>query len=497
MKSLSPQLLAFLESREAFHRADLFLIELLNGKNITATTAQVPITLVDPASSPPVATIYHPSKFGAWERGPVKTAVSYQPKSEEMSLSVMADSTILIPVAAQTSPAVALSLSVLGAVRAGLFDAANVSVYTIYWGLDDPPSEGVKMGFLTTFIGKISSATQTGRSKATFKVADLLYLLHFPVPRNIIQSSCRHTLFDTGCTLDKRLYAFSNGVSAGSDAFYINLLIPVNAAVSGSLATEGFPGLSSKWTVIEGGFAINNNCSANNGSGNKRSLAAWTDISWPADQEARVTYSATATDNARTIGPAIHIALTGETFYGTEIKSGTLYLFKVVNGVRTDLNTASSANPVAGDTLVITSKGSVLTASGLAKGLEITATDSSITGGSAGIHGFDAINGNQQVINAFEAANAAVGFWNTAASFSQGMLKFTSGQNNGLTYTIKSQINFTRIQLLVPLKFPAQVNDKFTMYPGCNKTITACQDQFNNLIHFGGMPFVPNPEIAI
>lgn len=319
MKSLSPQLLAFLESREAFHRADLFLIELLNGKNITATTAQVPITLVDPASSPPVATIYHPSKFGAWERGPVKTAVSYQPKSEEMSLSVMADSTILIPVAALTSPAVALSLSVLGAVRAGLFDAATVSVYTIYWGLDDPPSEGVKMGFLTTFIGKISSATQTGRSKATFKVADLLYLLHFPVPRNIIQSSCRHTLYDAGCTLLKANFKLANSAAAASDTFYLNLT--------------------------------------------------------------------------------------------------------------TDVSTAS--------------------------------------------------------------------FNNTNMTFEQGMIKFTGGQNNGLQYTIKKQITNTRIQLMVPLKFPIAVGDTFDMFAGCNKTITACDKQFNNLIHIGAMPFIPNPEIAI
>ncbi len=279
----------------------------------------MPITLVDPASSPPVATIYHPSKFGTWERGPVKTVVSYQPKSEEMNLTVMADSTILIPVAPLTSPAVALSLSVLGAVRAGLFDAANVSVYTIYWGLDDPPSEGVKMGFLTTFVGKISSATQTGRSKATFKVADLLYLLNFPVPRNIIQSSCRHTLFDVGCTLLKANFEMSNSAAAASDTNYINLTTNITAA----------------------------------------------------------------------------------------------------------------------------------------------------------------------------------SFYNASMTFEQGMIKFTGGQNNGLQYTIKKQISNTRIQLMVPLKFPIATGDTFKMYPGCNKTITACTSQFNNLIHIGATPFVPNPEIAI
>ncbi len=294
----------------------MFLIELLNGKNITATTAQVPVTFVDPASSPPVATIYYPSKFGTWERGPVKTMVSFRPKSEEMTLTVFADDTILIPVAVTTP---ALSLSVLGAVRAGLFDAANVSVYTIYWGLDDPPSEGVKMGFLTTFVGKISSATQTGRSKATFKVSDLLYLLNFPVPRNIIQSSCRHTLFDAGCALLKANFEMSNSAAAGSDTFYLNL--------------------------------VNN------------------------------------------------------------------------------ITTAS--------------------------------------------------------------------FYNVSMTFEQGQIKFTGGKNNGLTYSIKKQISNTRIQLLSPLKFPITVGDTFKMYPGCNKTVTACTLQFNNLIHIGAFPFVPNPEIAI
>ena len=75
-------------------------------------------------------------------------------------------------------------------------------------------------------------------------------------------------------------------------------------------------------------------------------------------------------------------------------------------------------------------------------------------------------------------------------------MTFTSGANNGLIYYIKNQISTTRVQLSSPLKFPGVTGDTFNMFPGCDKTISQC-NRYNNIIHFGGMPFVPNPEVAV
>jgi hypothetical protein len=39
--------------------------------------------------------------------------------------------------------------------------------------------------------------------------------------------------------------------------------------------------------------------------------------------------------------------------------------------------------------------------------------------------------------------------------------------------------------------------DTFTAYPGCDKTQNTCTSKFNNLVNFGGFPYVPVPEAAI
>lgn len=83
--------------------------------------------------------------------------------------------------------------------------------------------------------------------------------------------------------------------------------------------------------------------------------------------------------------------------------------------------------------------------------------------------------------------------------FDRGSVVFTSGDNNGVsraikTYTNGSPSNFTMIP---PLPFAPAIADTFTVYPGCDKTMTVCQNKFNNLENFRGMPFIPVPETAI
>ena len=80
-----------------------------------------------------------------------------------------------------------------------------------------------------------------------------------------------------------------------------------------------------------------------------------------------------------------------------------------------------------------------------------------------------------------------------------GYVNFTSGQNAGLKGSVKLQsvVSGTQVfQLLKPLSFAVTVGDNVQLVPGCDKTIATCGGVYDNLIHFGGMPFVPNPEIA-
>jgi hypothetical protein len=52
--------------------------------------------------------------------------------------------------------------------------------------------------------------------------------------------------------------------------------------------------------------------------------------------------------------------------------------------------------------------------------------------------------------------------------------------------------------LLTPFPYAPAAGDSFFAWPGCSKTTHDCGPaKFNNLINYGGMPFVPSPEVGL
>jgi uncharacterized phage protein (TIGR02218 family) len=80
--------------------------------------------------------------------------------------------------------------------------------------------------------------------------------------------------------------------------------------------------------------------------------------------------------------------------------------------------------------------------------------------------------------------------------FDLGTVLITSGGNNGFTAMVKKHLS-GQLQLNVPLPFQVNAGDTFTAYPGCDKLQSTCLNKFNNLINFGGFPYVPVPETAL
>jgi len=80
-----------------------------------------------------------------------------------------------------------------------------------------------------------------------------------------------------------------------------------------------------------------------------------------------------------------------------------------------------------------------------------------------------------------------------SGTYQLGRIVFTSGNNNTFQRTIKAWDGAFMLSLLNPLPFAVAPGDTFTVYPGCNKLLTTCQ-QFNNTINYGGQPFIPPPE---
>ncbi len=79
--------------------------------------------------------------------------------------------------------------------------------------------------------------------------------------------------------------------------------------------------------------------------------------------------------------------------------------------------------------------------------------------------------------------------------YTGGLVTFLTGLNAGLSMEVRKWTNATNLlELFEPMKFEIAVDDIFQVYPGCNKTIDACRDKFDNVVNFRGEPFVPGND---
>lgn len=81
--------------------------------------------------------------------------------------------------------------------------------------------------------------------------------------------------------------------------------------------------------------------------------------------------------------------------------------------------------------------------------------------------------------------------------YRHGVLTWTSGDNNGLSFEVQGYTDSSR-RVLLWLETPEliQVGDTFDMYAGCDKERTTCRDKFSNIANFGGLPWVPGGKKA-
>ena len=83
-----------------------------------------------------------------------------------------------------------------------------------------------------------------------------------------------------------------------------------------------------------------------------------------------------------------------------------------------------------------------------------------------------------------------------ASLFNQGTMLGITGQNAGLTRTIRQLLSGVAYQLQAWL-YPVSVGDSFRFLPGCDHTTATCLNTFNNLARYGGFPYIPPPETAV
>jgi len=202
MKNFSTELLDFLmsDATDSAFLFTLFYIQLPNGQLLTATNA--PTNLVWSGVT------YYATQYGTWNKDTVTIEIGTG--SNSCKVTVLADSTHYMP---------GSTIPLLQAMAGQLFNGAAITIYTAYMNTGD---FGNIIGTEVDFVGQMGKIEAIGRSSCTFDVNDLMYRLNYQMPRNLLQSNCRHTLFDAGCTLNATAYESFFAVEAGSTQLLIN-----------------------------------------------------------------------------------------------------------------------------------------------------------------------------------------------------------------------------------------------------------------------------------
>lgn len=85
--------------------------------------------------------------------------------------------------------------------------------------------------------------------------------------------------------------------------------------------------------------------------------------------------------------------------------------------------------------------------------------------------------------------------------FSKGILTWTSGNNNGRQVDVRQHINDGApghtFQLLYPMGKDIEAGDTFDVVAGCDGEHSTCKDKFNNIVNFGGFPFMPGNDFLV
>jgi hypothetical protein len=83
---------------------------------------------------------------------------------------------------------------------------------------------------------------------------------------------------------------------------------------------------------------------------------------------------------------------------------------------------------------------------------------------------------------------------NNVGFFDFGKVTFTSGLNINLSMEVK-RYNVGLVELQLPMPYPIEVGDTYTIVSGCGKRFTEdCIQKFNNAINFRGEPHLPGVD---
>jgi len=243
MKSASSPLISLINSG-TFSPWTCYTFTLLSGPVLRIAAGNFPISfsgntwvangvLVDPAGARPTA---------HWKVGL---------DSDQWTFTVMPRAND--PISGTPWPDTIGSTPWLQALAAGALNGADVLVQRAYFPtVPVPPvaiSGAVPTGMLTIFRGLVGPIAM-GTTSATITIKDYKSILTQQFPLNRYWSSCRYTLYDAGCTLNRATYVKTGTVLAGST----QSLIKATPAAPGGSGTYSL-GQIAMTSGLNNGFA--------------------------------------------------------------------------------------------------------------------------------------------------------------------------------------------------------------------------------------------------
>lgn len=334
--------------------------------------------------------------------------------------------------------------SLLAALVIGLFDGANVTVQRLTMPSPGDTSLGTVVWFRGT-IGDVADITKIG-AKITVKA--LTEYLNIQMPRNLYQPSCRWTLFDAGCTLKASNFTVAGAVLSN----------PAPTVISfGTSLTQAGPAAAPTYGATLGSVRV---------KGVNLAFATYYVV---------ITYVTALGETGPGPEVSLPVGTLGPTFASN---NGTPTGFSQSNYLLTVQSQSSAPPGVTGYNVYV----------GEQAGQWQLQSETPVPIGEVWTEN------PQGLVQGVPPPN------NTTGYFTQGVITFTGGANAGLSRSVTGYTNpngngiVTIIDALPNVPAPG---DRFTIQPGCSKELSTCDLKFNNLINFGGTPFVPVPETSL
>lgn len=168
------------------------------------------------------------TQYGRWSRGNVTSEAGFNFASNTMALTVAPQINVTYP---------GLGVGILNAIMNGLFDAATVTVYTVYMPIGQYGN--VSAGVETKFFGTITKVVSVSRTHGEFECADPLYILNMKVPTRLIQTNCPWSFADSNCNVSGGAAAFTTTFAADGTST-VWTLVPTSAFTGKFAATDAF-----------------------------------------------------------------------------------------------------------------------------------------------------------------------------------------------------------------------------------------------------------------